>query len=161
MIANQEAASRDEQALPKAGAYRRVLNWPPAARINWLTVSNDGSVTNGRIGSDSDRPQSAARLISVKPALDRGSRVVESGKEIVMRLEQAEAAFEVPGAAQQRVMGLIAEANQHGDELPVDQHKATFAVLAGGQHIDRLQGELAAHPRQTAATLAGFNSRII
>ena len=98
-----------------------------------MTVSNDGPVT--RIGTDSDRPQSATRLISVQPALDRGGRLVEAGEQIVTRLQQSEAAFEIPGAAQQRVMVPIAEANQHGDELPVDQHEATFAVLAGGQYI--------------------------
>ena len=36
MITNQEAASRHDQALPKAGEYPRALNCPsPGGSINW------------------------------------------------------------------------------------------------------------------------------
>jgi hypothetical protein len=72
----------------------------------------------------------------------------------VSAVEQTEAGFKIPGAAQQRVMGRIVQTDQHGCELSVDKHQASFTVLAGRQNRNRLETDLRTHQFQNGRNLA-------
>ena len=61
-------------------------------------------------------------------------------------VEKSEAGFDKPGAAQQRIVSRIVQANEHCRELAVGKHQAPLAVLAGREDFDRLEGDLRAIP---------------